>query len=583
MKRKERVKIRLKILYLFGTFFLFITVVQCRWLTQTIDSDGEAGYSTCIKVDKNKVVHIAYYTNTTLKYAKYKNGVWNTVIVDTIGVTAIPHSLGLDIDKDNNPHISYFDPYGGIGAIKYARYVNNMWNLELVVTNIGIMGCFNSIAIDKNDNPHISFADATNRVLKYAKKNTTNGEWGIEIVDSEEGTDGYSSIALDKNDYPHIAYYKLKTPVALKYAEWTGTTWYISVIDTNGWVGVTPSIKLDKNDNPHISYYDVINSNLKYAKWDGSTWYIETVDVEGLTGFHPWLALDKHDVPHISYYDATLKCLKVAKKVVDGWYIVVVDSSADVGQYSSIDIDMDGVIHISYFDNTNKDLKYAKLVNTSPELSWTGEENYVSGGVYPTVGDTSTTFVFRIRYTDIDNDPAKPGYPRVRIKKDGVEISSPFIMLEVDPSDTVYSDGKLYISSITLPVGRYSYSFEAYDIWDAIATGSPTTFFDGPYVNEPGIVVVNKGEVKVVGGASGRGTVNPDKGEKVEIFFKGEQVGKYVCKIFTINGVFVYEDTKDNITEGKFEWLPKDIATGTYLVYIEGPGIKYKKKVVILR
>jgi len=502
------------------------------------------------------------------------NNSWLIVAISSqIAGFPLPRTIDLAIDKNNVLHVSYISSDG----ITYGTNYGGDWSIYPVGA-----GFYNSIDVDNDNLPHIVFSDLGKHTMMYARKDII-GKWETQILENE--FNGYNSIAIDKKGVPHVVYQNMSsTQRVLRYAKLEQSTWTIYTIESvNAVVDFAPCIKIDKNDSPNIVYYRGRNIGLKYMKWRGTTWYIETVDNQDSTGLHLWLALDKHDVPHISYYDATLKCLKVAKKVGDGWYIVVVDSSADVGQYSSIDIDMDGVIHISYFDNTNKDLKYAKLVNTNPELSWTGEENYVSGGVYPTVGDRSTTFVFRIRYTDIDNDPPKPGYPRVRIKKDGVEISSPFIMLEVDPSDTVYSDGKLYISSITLPAGRYSYSFEAYDIWDAIATGSPTTFFDGPYVNEPGIVVVNKGEVKVVGGTSGKGTVNPEKGEKVEIFFKGEQVGKYVCEIFTINGVLVYEDTKDNITEGKFEWLPKDIATGTYLVYIEGPGIKYKKKVVILR
>jgi len=121
--------------------------------------------------------------------------------------------------------------------------------------------------------------------------------------------------------------------------------------------------------------------------------------------------------------------------------------------------------------------------NNSPTLSWTGETGYETDGVEPDSGLSSTNFEFRIKYSDIDNDPPKSGYPKVHILKDGSEIlGSPFTMEEVDPSDTNYSDGKLYRYSKTLYAGNYSYYFEAKDINDLNATGEPTTTKIGPTV-----------------------------------------------------------------------------------------------------
>ncbi|MFH1414751.1 MAG: hypothetical protein ABIH89_01525 [Elusimicrobiota bacterium] len=45
----------------------------------------------------------------------------------------------------------------------------------------------------------------------------------------------------------------------------------------------------------------------------------------------------------------------------------------------------------------------------------------------------------------------------------------------------------------------------------------------------------------------------------------------------------VYEETKDNLTQGNFSWIPEDIASGIYIAHVNGPGVNVKKKIAILR
>ncbi len=124
--------------------------------------------------------------------------------------------------------------------------------------------------------------------------------------------------------------------------------------------------------------------------------------------------------------------------------------------------------------------------NNAPTLVWTSETNYTADGLNPETGDTATVFVYRVKYTDGDNDAPLSGYPKVHIKKGGSEISgSPFTMMAVDAGDTTYSDGKLYTYSKTLTtVGTdYTYYFEAQDIYAAVAAGAPASAIDSPDVS----------------------------------------------------------------------------------------------------
>jgi hypothetical protein len=96
-------------------------------------------------------------------------------------------------------------------------------------------------------------------------------------------------------------------------------------------------------------------------------------------------------------------------------------------------------------------------------------------------------------------------------------------------------------------------------------------------------VPVPRDRVRVVGSTAGRGTINPDRGERAMIYFMGEQRGTFECRIFTLTGEMVWSETKQNVTEGVFEWEARDIASGIYIVNVVGPGVKATKKIAVLR
>jgi len=121
-----------------------------------------------------------------------------------------------------------------------------------------------------------------------------------------------------------------------------------------------------------------------------------------------------------------------------------------------------------------------------PVLSWTGEENYQEDGIDPEFGNSETNFIYRVKYTDQDNDAPAQGFPKVHILKGGSEISgSPFNLSEVNAGDIDYTDGKIYSYTETgLDDGAdYTYYFEAYDIHDIIAIGDPVSEKEGPTVD----------------------------------------------------------------------------------------------------
>ncbi len=105
---------------------------------------------------------------------------------------------------------------------------------------------------------------------------------------------------------------------------------------------------------------------------------------------------------------------------------------------------------------------------------------------------------------------------------------------------------------------------------------------DDPAEDDPEVSVTPK-EIKIVGSTEGKGTINPDKGDTAEIYFKGASTGKYTLRIFTQLGELVYEESKESLPDGKFSWIPKDLASGIYIAHVKGPGVDIHKKIAILR
>ncbi|MCX5791877.1 MAG: hypothetical protein NTY45_06600 [Elusimicrobia bacterium] len=132
------------------------------------------------------------------------------------------------------------------------------------------------------------------------------------------------------------------------------------------------------------------------------------------------------------------------------------------------------------------------VINSAPELDWTGEENYTDVGLSTGVGNLTTPFVYRVKYTDADNDSPAKGYPKVHITKGGSEVSgSPFVMEYTSGNNTT---GAIYAYVKRLASGSdYTYYFEAKDSSGAAAVGVPTVPVNAPIVARAEVVVISGG------------------------------------------------------------------------------------------
>lgn len=126
----------------------------------------------------------------------------------------------------------------------------------------------------------------------------------------------------------------------------------------------------------------------------------------------------------------------------DYYYNLILDK----GTYTYFFMAFDGVV----WSSTTPSILYVN--NNPPEL--------FSPFVVPSSGNITTTFNFTISYSDMDDD-----WPSmVTMNLTGPSKSGSYIMMESDPSDTNYLDGKLYYYTITdLTKGSYTYHFAAND------------------------------------------------------------------------------------------------------------------------
>jgi len=350
------------------------------WQIETVDSTGDTGFFTSIKLDADGHPHISYTDGSNCRYASYNGASWQT---ETVGAGGSATSLALDFS--GYPLIAYCG-----GGLHYARWTGSAWDIQTVSTDAN----WPSLALDSGGDPHISYQTWGSEELMYAS--WTGSAWDVQTVDSNlpSGMTGrYTSLALDSSNNPHISYLDYQSSTGqtsqdLRYAYWTGSAWSKETVDSAGNVGFYTSLALDSSGNPHISYSHDDSLDLKYARWTGSAWDIQTVDSADMVGQYTSIALDSSDNPHISYYDATNGDLKYAHWTGSAWDIQTVDAAGTVGQYTSIALDSDGNPHISYTDMTNYDLKYACL--TSCVLP--GAAGDITGTSTVTQGQTGVSY-----------------------------------------------------------------------------------------------------------------------------------------------------------------------------------------------
>jgi hypothetical protein len=214
----------------------------------------------------------------------------------------------------------------------------------------------------------------------------------------------------------------------------------------------TGYLTLEKISKPYLSTADGLNYRVNWTIM--STPNIQTYRIFNSSSANgPWTLVEEVVAPPSTTY-------------------------AEVGKYYSLGINWTGGV------NSLVQGEPAQF-NSLAFLDWTAEPGFISDGISPDIGPQNCrNFEYRIEYMDPNNDPPLSN-PSVHILDNGIESpGSPFTMSEVDPTDVIYSDGKIYtyITQLSDAGSVYSYYFEAKDIWNTPAGGPGTVESSGPSV-----------------------------------------------------------------------------------------------------
>ncbi len=113
-----------------------------------------------------------------------------------------------------------------------------------------------------------------------------------------------------------------------------------------------------------------------------------------------------------------------------------------------------------------------QTLQMSPTLAFTGETGYVSDGADPDSASASSTFEFRVKYTDVNNDA--PSSIQLWLDSNdvnGYEAAEKHGMTEVNASDANYTDGKIFSYFTEMPKdgdNTFDYRFYASDGTDTV-------------------------------------------------------------------------------------------------------------------
>ena len=494
--------------------------ISGNFIYTTVDSVDRAGQCTSIALD-GTIPHISYFTDNgqkgKIKYATKPGDTWIIETVDTDLGWSNNGYTSIALDSNKKPHIAFFKSPGSSDYLRYAKKPDATWLVETVDQDLltyQATGYYPSLALNSNNYPRISYWFGYEVVtdwgwdVRYASWD--GSKWNIATIPgSLLGNVGYTSLALSHTlDLPTIAFID-EGAGKLHYASKPLLGgWSISPVDSSGNVGNECAHALDSKSHPHFSYYDATNGDLMYARynpnptlsWTGERGYVsdglnpETGEPLATTFIYKVKYTDKGNEPPRDEYPK-VHIQKGGKEVTSSPFSMTHDSGDyETGATYTFTRQLTPGEDYSYFfeafdewgapatGDPTMPIDAPDVPNTSPTLSWTGEIGYESDGLEPDEGATESLFIYKIKYTDPDNDMPKIGYPKVHIFKGGEELFwSPGIMV-YESGD--YNTGAIYyLNTALLELGDdYSYTFEARDKWEWTSNDLSSS---GPKVVEP--------------------------------------------------------------------------------------------------
>ena len=180
---------------------------------------------------------------------------------DTVTSRSPFFSQSIATDSLGIPHIAYDSLRSGYPLGFYAVLDDSIWQKEVFDSN----AIYYSIDLDSQNQPHISYFYMLD--LWYAKK--ISSVWYCEEVDHTNYPSWWIiSICIGPDDLPGIAYTDPHTG-QLKYAYSDGGFWNIDTVEPSGSIGYQKSLDIDSLGQPYFIYARSYNSWLAYKTASG--------------------------------------------------------------------------------------------------------------------------------------------------------------------------------------------------------------------------------------------------------------------------------------------------------------------------
>ena len=404
------------------------------------------------------------------------------------------------------------------------------------------------IAVDGEGNVYVTgYVDqngAGNDV--WVRKYDADGDevWTKTYNGTSNGADRGHSIAVDGNGNVYVTGYEWVTGGGnqniwvRKYNRNGNVVWTKTYNGTAGFGDYGQGIAVDGSGNVYVIGYEWVSG-------EGSNIWVRKYDSDG-------------DVLWTKTHGGTAN-------LADKGYGIAVDGSGNVyvtGFDRPADGELDNIWVRKY--DTDGDVVWTKTHNGPDDGFDEGHGIAVdgSGNVYVIGFERGTVGGYNIWVRKYDSDGNEVWTGTYNDAEDGHDRG---FGIAVDEGGNVYV------------TGYESTTAELSNIWVRKYEGPYGVHFEPP----------EEGNVKIQGGD--KGYVNPRNNEKAKIHFQPSGAGRVNVKIYTLRGLLVWEGSKSVSGYQDFiEWNCKNkendvVASGIYVVYIEGPGIKATKKVAILK
>jgi beta propeller repeat protein len=238
-----------------------------------------------------------------------KAGLWSKKIIAVSNIGF--HSMSLKADSHNELHLVYQEARSSASSGPFIEMstTGGVWNQPVIFS-----GGYDHVDmdIDKNDNLHISFYDIGIGGLGYQKKPASGG-WS-EPVKVEPGWRGaqlegmVTSIFTDDLQNPHISYVgqvNNDSRENIKYAWYSGGKWNNSLVDKGYFQSAGNKVVIDPDGKANFSYINnpVFAGDVRYATNVAGPWIKQIVD-ENIGAIYTDMGRDQDKYTHIVYSGA---------------------------------------------------------------------------------------------------------------------------------------------------------------------------------------------------------------------------------------------------------------------------------------